>query len=56
VGDPKIVQGMVREALDFDGVDDCVDCGNDESLNIVDLELAVDFLCGEFYNMPDTSG
>jgi len=42
IGDPKIVEGAVREALDFDGVDDCVDCGNDESLNITD-KMTIEF-------------
>ena len=42
VGDPKPVEGMVREALDFDGVDDYVDCGNDGSLNITD-KMTIEF-------------
>ena len=33
VGNPKIVKGKIGEALEFDGEDDCVDCGNDESLS-----------------------
>ena len=42
VGDPGIVEGMVGEALDFDGVDDYVDCGNDDSLNLTDA-MTVEF-------------
>ena len=33
-GDPQWVLGMVGSALEFDGVDDHVDCGNDPSLDI----------------------
>ena len=33
---PEIVEGQIGEALEFDGVDDSVDCGNDESLDITD--------------------
>ena len=32
-GNPKIVEGKVGQALQFDGKDDYVDCGNDKSLN-----------------------
>lgn len=42
VGGPKIVEGKVREALDFNGIDDCVDCGDDDSLNITD-QMTVEF-------------
>jgi hypothetical protein len=42
VGGAKTVEGVVREALDFDGVDDCVDCGNDGSLNITE-EMTIEF-------------
>jgi hypothetical protein len=42
VGEPQIVEGAVGEALDFDGVDDYVDCGNDDSLNITD-EITIEF-------------
>ncbi|MBD3180679.1 hypothetical protein GF312_00200 [Candidatus Poribacteria bacterium] len=42
VGDPGIVEGMVGEALDFDGVDDYVDCGNDDSLNITEA-ITIEF-------------
>lgn len=34
IGDPQIVDGKIEEALDFDGIDDCVDCGVDESLSL----------------------
>ena len=34
LGEPKIVDGVVREALDFNGTTDAVDCGKDDSLNI----------------------
>ena len=34
VGDPQWVVGQFGNALEFDGVDDYVDCGNGESLNI----------------------
>ena len=33
-GDPKIAEGKVGDALDFDGVDDYVDCGDDTSLDL----------------------
>jgi len=33
---PKIVEGKIGEALEFDGSDDSVDCGNDKSLDITD--------------------
>lgn len=33
-GDPQWVDGRIGNALDFDGVDDYVDCGNTDSLNI----------------------
>jgi len=33
-GSPKTVDGKVREALEFNGVDDFLDCGTDESLNL----------------------
>ena len=36
IHDPKWTQGKSGSALQFDGVDDYVDCGNDESLNITD--------------------
>ncbi len=35
-GDPKWVAGKIGAALEFDGSDDYVDCGNDPSLNIND--------------------
>ncbi|HUU15811.1 MAG TPA: LamG domain-containing protein [Sedimentisphaerales bacterium] len=35
-GDPKWVIGKIGAALEFDGSDDYVDCGNDPSLNIND--------------------
>ncbi len=35
-GDPKWVSGKIGAALEFDGSDDYVDCGNDPSLNIND--------------------
>ena len=34
--DTKQVNGKIGKALEFDGVDDYVDCGNDASLNITD--------------------
>jgi len=33
-GDPQWVSGAIGEALEFDGIDDHVDCGNDPSLDI----------------------
>ncbi len=33
LGNPEIVDGWIGNALLFDGVDDSVDCGTDESLN-----------------------
>jgi len=36
MGDPQVVEGKIEEALEFDGLDDYVDCGNDESLNITE--------------------
>jgi hypothetical protein len=33
-GNPQFVDGRIGGALDFDGVDDYVDCGNADSLNI----------------------
>ena len=36
IHDPKWTQGKSGSALQFDGVDDYVDCGNNESLNITD--------------------
>ena len=33
-GDPQWVLGAIGEALEFDGIDDHVDCGNDPSLDI----------------------
>jgi len=41
-GNPKIVEGAVGEALDFNGVDNAVDCGNDASLNIRDA-ISIEF-------------
>ena len=41
VGDPKIVEGQIGEALSFDGVDDYVDCGNDASLDTIS-ELTIE--------------
>jgi len=35
-GKPKTVEGKVREALEFDGAADFLDCGTDESLNLTD--------------------
>jgi len=35
-GSPKTVAGKVREALEFNGVDDFIDCGTDDSLNLTD--------------------
>jgi len=35
-GDPKIVEGQIGEALEFDGDGDRVNCGNDESLTALD--------------------
>ncbi len=34
IGDPHWVQGKLQGALQFDGIDDYVDCGNDSSLGI----------------------
>jgi len=36
MGDPQWVEGIVGGALDFDGVDDYVDCGNDTIFSITD--------------------
>ena len=33
-GDPQMVDGKIEEALEFDGVDDRVDCGADASLSL----------------------
>ena len=33
-GNPKIVAGKIREAMEFNGVDDFLDCGTDDSLNL----------------------
>ncbi len=33
-GNPKIVAGKVKEGMEFDGVDDFLDCGTDDSLNL----------------------
>jgi len=33
-GSPKVVAGKVKEGMEFDGVDDFLDCGTDESLNL----------------------
>jgi hypothetical protein len=35
-GDPQWVAGYYGGALEFDGTDDNIDCGNDDSLNITD--------------------
>ncbi len=35
-GDPQWVAGYYGAALEFDGTDDNIDCGNDHSLNITD--------------------
>jgi len=35
-GDPQWVAGYYGGALEFDGTDDTIDCGNDDSLNITD--------------------
>jgi hypothetical protein len=35
-GDPQWVVGYYGGALEFDGTDDNIDCGNDDSLNIAD--------------------
>lgn len=35
-GDPQEVEGQVHTALEFDGVDDHIDCGVDASLDITD--------------------
>jgi hypothetical protein len=34
IGDPEWVVGRVDGALDFDGLDDCINCGNPASLDI----------------------
>ncbi len=36
VGNPQWVAGYYGGALEFDGTDDNIDCGNDDSLNITD--------------------
>ncbi len=33
-GDPQMVDGKIEEALEFDGVDDYIDCGADASLGL----------------------
>jgi len=33
IGSPKTVAGRIGNALEFNGSSDCVDCGNDKSLN-----------------------
>lgn len=33
-GNPKVVAGKIKEAMEFDGVDDFLDCGTDDSLNL----------------------
>ncbi len=46
-GDPEIVDGRIGDALQFDGADDYIDCGNDESLNLGtdDFTLEAWFQC-----------
>jgi len=41
IGEPKSVNGMIEEALDFDGVVDYVDCGNDISLSFGSNDFTV---------------
>lgn len=33
-GNPKVVAGKIKEGMEFDGVDDFLDCGIDDSLNL----------------------
>ena len=40
VGDPQWASGILGGALDFDGVDDYVDCGNDEIFFLIDRFVA----------------
>lgn len=49
-GDPQMVDGKIEEALEFDGVDDCVDCGVDASLSLtgaITLEAWVKWTGGD---------
>ena len=42
MGVPQIVPGKVREALEFDGLNNYVDCGNDKSLDLAgDITIEV---------------
>jgi len=43
VGEPEWVVGKEGKALEFDGTDDYLDCGNDESLQITDGTVAAWF-------------
>lgn len=49
---PKWVEGKIGLALEFDGVDDYVDCGNDESLNFT----SEDFSIAMWVNLSKVSG
>ena len=50
VGDPERVEGMFGGALEFDGLDDFVGCGNDAALNIGVFTVAF------WAKMPVTQG
>lgn len=41
IGEAEWVEGKFGKALDFDGVDDYVDCGNDESINKITDAITV---------------
>jgi len=49
MGGPEVVDGWIGDALEFDGTDDYVNCGNDESLNLgtEDFTLEAWFKGGE---------
>ena len=49
-GRPKIVEGKINQALEFDGASSFVDCGGDESLNLTDA------LTIEVWMKPNSAG
>ena len=58
MGDTKMVEGKVGEALEFDGDGDSVDCGNDTSLDITDeitIEAWVKLASTEWFYLLEKS-
>jgi hypothetical protein len=56
-GNPKWDNGKFGKAINFDGVDDCIDCGDTDSLDvgIDNFSIALWMKCAK-YNPPDWHG